>query len=64
MIDTRPLWVRALSAHRSAQRWSDPPPLRLFGRSTKPLTNTQFVDLVRTLVGIGPLYTVRPRRLR
>lgn len=60
MIDTRPLWLRALLAHGRIVRRSARAPQSLL-RATQPLTNSQFVDFVRALVGLKPLYhTPRP----
>lgn len=42
-------------AHRRGVRRSAGAPRRLL-RATQPLTNSQFVDFVRALVGLKPLY--------
>ncbi len=54
MIDTRPLWVRAL-AKRGVKLPASRGP-RLFAAATEGLTGSQFLNLVRSLVGLGPLY--------
>lgn len=59
MIDTRPLWERALTS-RGTPFLRRPLP-RLFMEGTVPLTNNQFVDLVRALIGLRPLYAERAR---
>lgn len=58
MIDTRPLWARALASRGSAAPRRPLP--RLFMESTRCLTDQQVVDLVRALMGQRPLYAASP----
>lgn len=59
MIDTRPLWERALATRGSLSRRRGRALIELPGR---PLTTSQFVDLVRSLIGLRPLYAPSPSK--
>lgn len=54
MIDPRPLWVRALAKRRPTTMPRSEFP-RLFEAAPR-LTDHEFVDMVRALVGLHPLY--------
>jgi hypothetical protein len=60
VIDTRPLWERALVSRGTP--FPRRPLPRLFTEGALSLTDSQFVDLVRALIGLRPLYSERARR--
>ena len=55
MRDTRPLWERALSKRGTRIQRSKALPKVQFGAASQ-LDNTQFLNLVRILIGLPPLY--------
>jgi hypothetical protein len=56
VIDTRPLWVRALSKRRRFVMPRAAFPQVLTG--SRRLSDHEFVDLVRALVGLHPLHAI------